>query len=532
MGGARVRGSALLLGMMLGACVGADAYQCAEDAQCSAAGSAGVCQDIGFCSFPDEGCDSGQRYGEHAGALSHTCVPTAPGPTGDGSGGDDGAVSLDGAATTSGTDGATSTGPPGGDSSMGADGTTGDAEIVFTDDELEGEFGEGTFVDTVWSGDDVRLQPGQVAGQFVSRVFDAQGPDAAWQTIAWTPGAPYGKPLPAGEAAESGYVQDGIDMSGNVLLLRFDERGMLPSGAVVADLSGHGNAAEVVAPSGLPTSEGKLGRAVVDGADTYLRVAMSDDLQLGTEDFTWAMWAKTTSDCAGPDVSSNQVYLGTEDEGVDRAHVWFGCVRPLSSSCASATGGGFAGGTFRAVHDADDGGFCGTTDITDGQWHHMAVVKSGHPDSTLLLYVDGQLEASVDTTFAAPIEFFDDPEVAIGAFSNGSFQAAVSLDELAIWRRALSEEEIGALHRRGAHRLRLEVRACDDAACVGEAFEGPGGASEAFEDPADGLSPPGPQPLGTMPIGRWFQYSVSFQSDAAVSIASPGLREVTVSAIR
>ena len=43
---------------------------------CIVGGVAGQCEATGFCSFPDTGCPSGQRYGEFAGAgLAFDCVP-------------------------------------------------------------------------------------------------------------------------------------------------------------------------------------------------------------------------------------------------------------------------------------------------------------------------------------------------------------------------------------------------------------------------------------------------------------------------
>ncbi len=50
------------------------AFSCSEHDQCQLAGLMGQCQPNGLCSFPDLGCDSGQRYGEHSGQLSGECV--------------------------------------------------------------------------------------------------------------------------------------------------------------------------------------------------------------------------------------------------------------------------------------------------------------------------------------------------------------------------------------------------------------------------------------------------------------------------
>lgn len=56
------------------AACGPSAYACTEHEQCVNADVAGVCQANGLCSFPDDDCPSGQRYGEHGGAMSGQCV--------------------------------------------------------------------------------------------------------------------------------------------------------------------------------------------------------------------------------------------------------------------------------------------------------------------------------------------------------------------------------------------------------------------------------------------------------------------------
>ena len=81
----------------LGAWVGCDAgaFHCEDDVECRSARFHGVCQPAGYCSFPDAGCDSGQRYGEHAGdALGRECVE--PEESADEGNDDDGVPPRDG----------------------------------------------------------------------------------------------------------------------------------------------------------------------------------------------------------------------------------------------------------------------------------------------------------------------------------------------------------------------------------------------------------------------------------------------------
>src|SRR5262245_18413014 len=124
--------------------------------------------------------------------------------------------------------------------------------LTFVDDELDGEFGAGTFIDTEWSGTAVVLAPGSTAASFESRVLDA-GAEVSWTSIGWTPGAPYGKALLHRGASETGYPSGSIDMRGNVLLYHFDGAlGPVPPSTTFPDYSGAGYDA-LPSPGGAPS---------------------------------------------------------------------------------------------------------------------------------------------------------------------------------------------------------------------------------------------------------------------------------------
>lgn len=69
-----MRGIAVLLGALLAVvpagCLRGTEYRCAGDEQCSG----GVCQPVGYCSFLDASCSSGQRFADSAGEYANTCV--------------------------------------------------------------------------------------------------------------------------------------------------------------------------------------------------------------------------------------------------------------------------------------------------------------------------------------------------------------------------------------------------------------------------------------------------------------------------
>ncbi|MCH9685204.1 MAG: hypothetical protein K0V04_27460 [Deltaproteobacteria bacterium] len=79
-------------GAGLGACLGPSVFRCTTNDNCLSRGLQGVCQPTGFCSYPTEDCDSGQRYDEYAGGgLAGACLE----PMDDGGGG-----SSDGSSTS------------------------------------------------------------------------------------------------------------------------------------------------------------------------------------------------------------------------------------------------------------------------------------------------------------------------------------------------------------------------------------------------------------------------------------------------
>lgn len=87
-------------------------FACTEASDCRAGLRMGTCELDGWCSFPDDGCPSGARYGDHAGdGLAGECVP--PGVVSTGSEEGPGPTSSSGPSTSASTNEATTTGDPG-----------------------------------------------------------------------------------------------------------------------------------------------------------------------------------------------------------------------------------------------------------------------------------------------------------------------------------------------------------------------------------------------------------------------------------
>ena len=134
-------------------------------------------------------------------------------------------------------------------------------------------------------------------------------------------------------------------------------------------------------------------------------------------------------------------------------------------------------------------------------WNHVALTYDG---SELKLYLNGTLVAS--TSASGAIVGTDDPLI-IGDYIG--FQGSV--DELAIFSRALSDSEVRDHYARGVTHLILEVRSCDDPGCVGDAWVP--------------VNYPPPQAL-SVPDNRYFQFRATFLTQDAT--LTPELYRVDV----
>lgn len=380
----------------------------------------------------------------------------------------------------------------------------------FVDDAFFGEFERGAYQDTEWAGDRLRLKVTALGGTFRSQVFDA-GEAVDWTSLSWTPAQPYLKALPDANGQEEGYASGAADMTANVLLLHLDGMGLLLSGTATLDDSGLGSQAFLNGAPGvdLDFQEGPIGQGLADRIDTHLGInADGGQFEFNKGDFTWALWVNTASTCL-----NNKVFLGA-DTSVVGPHLWLGCAPgAVFGACGPGSPQGRAAGAIKSNQDDSTDGvqLCGTSQINDGRWHHLAVVKKGHAQSQVVLYVDGIAETTQDTTLNNPISL-KGGELTVGAMLNGAFQSEGSFDEVAVWKRALGPDEVASIYRRGGARLALRVRACNDAACAENdpPFVGPAGAAW-FVDPIGTLGPPTNLTID-LPRARYFQYEASFES--------------------
>ncbi len=360
----------------------------------------------------------------------------------------------------------------------------------------ESDFSQGTYSGTQYSAADsaVRLTAGTTSGQYTSKVFTASS-SAQWRNITWTAGGPYGIELPNNGASESG--PGGMSMSGDILLLHMNEQ----SGQIT-DSSGSGNhgvnsGATYGAAGKFSTAlDFALGNVVtVNGASFYLPTQ-----------FTIMGWIK------GDTIATDGIHALASRTHADNHRDWF-----LAVGSETPTG---SGGT-NAIVQMQVSGDCikltrigGNTLIQTNRWYHIASTYDGSTQQAKV-YLNGVDDTNPASLTNGPIPTSlcnSQNNVGIGRRADNAAHALDgSLDEVAIFNRALSASEIQNAYKRGVLGLTIDVRSCDDAACSGETFSGAYKASPATL---------------AVPNNQYFQYRTSLTAEDTT--VTPTLGAVTI----
>ena len=180
---------------------------------------------------------------------------------------------------------------------------------------------------------------------------------------------------------------------------------------------------------------------VVDGAqrfDATSRVNVKDDntfdWQTG-DGFSVELWMKTdsASTCAG-----TQVFVGRDDSATS-LHWWVGCTQTNGRARFYLQDKG--GETVEGVS--------GTTDLTDGLWHHIVATRDA-TSGTINIYVDGTSENTVSAAYASGFDSITAP-LNIGWLNLSPYYHFVgTIDEVAVYNRTLSDTEVLGHYRAGS----------------------------------------------------------------------------------
>jgi len=121
------------------------------------------------------------------------------------------------------------------------------------------------------------------------------------------------------------------------------------------------------------------------------------------------------------------------DDPASSLHWWLGLGDPSGLAtfvCIATDGSGYSGGADVLV---------GTSDLRDGLWHHVVVIREA--GGTSRLYVDTGLEAEKTVVYTAGFE--GSTPLTVGWFNlSGNYEMQGIIDELAVYGRALELTEI------------------------------------------------------------------------------------------
>ncbi|MFP4616719.1 MAG: LamG-like jellyroll fold domain-containing protein, partial [Candidatus Paceibacterota bacterium] len=212
------------------------------------------------------------------------------------------------------------------------------------------------------------------------------------------------------------------------------------TGAEVRDVSGQENHGSLEGGMGQHSvSIGKQGQALsFNGSDDHIAIDNSNSLDFGTGDFTYSLWVKSSQDCSG-----NKVYLGSYDQQESDPATWLGC-----------NDSGYA--TFD-VADSNNSGtsaIYNSSVVNDGEWHHIVGVKKGHSSASITTYFDADPSTVESSSFTGDFNYAGTNPHSIGRYEvSPYYYAEGSINDVRIYNKALSQDEIDKLYRHGARKL-------------------------------------------------------------------------------
>lgn len=370
------------------------------------------------------------------------------------------------------------------------------ATAAIFEDNDSSDFSQGSFYRTFYNTSNsvhflqLNISQGFNSGNYSSRIFDS-GINFTWNNISWTSELCYGCELIGNSLIETGNFVRPLNMSGNILLLHMNEL----SGNIT-DYSPYNITGKVALFEG--TEYGAIGRFNtsidfengIGSNGEYINFSTPAPMNSLSNQITLESWIMAESFPSDPTIIDKGTSLLSffVSSGASNLLTFI-----LDTSSGSAT-------TYTA-----------NTDMDTGQWYHVVATYNG---SQVRLYLNGELDNTpVARTGTVSTNSLD---LVVGSGWSGSNPNAFPfdglIDELAIYNRSLSAQEIQDRYARGALRLNLSVRSCNDSSCVGESF-----------NKINGISP---QNLNLI-SNRYFQYKFDFNTENTT--ITPKLYNVTTS---
>ena len=184
---------------------------------------------------------------------------------------------------------------------------------------------------------------------------------------------------------------------------------------------------------------GKVGTGIAFASGSRALLEIPRKATAGLTTFTFAFWVKTTESGKGSTYWTHPTLLGYRTDGSGSRDFGITSYRGYVVYWSGLDGRRDLSYQSRRVR------------INDGSWHHIALTNDG---KTLLLYVDARSVSSAGLPTGQPLRDMPVPLGASGFLPGdraGSFNHSGTYDELHIYNRALTAEQVAALARGPAH---------------------------------------------------------------------------------
>lgn len=221
---------------------------------------------------------------------------------------------------------------------------------------------------------------------------------------------------------------------------KFDEG----NGTTAYDNSANANNLTLSSASWTPS--GKYGMAWNGTGSVWVGQAADDADHdfTASQDFTLSTWVRSDS---ATNPSSETQYILKKGTITNTGTVGYAMYANTSGNIVFGIKDDTAWGASSPTTPAPDDTVTSTTDLYDGQWHHIVATKNG--TSRIDLYVDGKLNAS-DTSLAATGTLANNQVLRLGDDDADATNAfAGNIDEVKIYRQALNETQVMLEYNRG-----------------------------------------------------------------------------------
>ncbi|MET7407534.1 exo-alpha-sialidase [Streptomyces parvulus] len=224
------------------------------------------------------------------------------------------------------------------------------------------------------------------------------------------------------------YEAGAVDARDEIRFARFTEDWLQARRAAdptTPDLAPGAAPAAVLGGAG-PTTGAVGGALSFDGADDAMRLPFDERLPLGDGDFTASLRFRYSA------ADGEQPLLWMGGVGIAQPQVW------LRAEPAHGRVQGLI--TARDEAAAPRSAWVRTDDaLNDGRWHHLALRRGG---GRLTLFVDGEQTGAADVP--GSVSTGSPFGVHVGERVDGRARLRGAVDEVHVWNRALTDEEIAA----------------------------------------------------------------------------------------